>query len=95
MPVDRMIGFPLERVWRSSPSSVRQAEAILYARRIESIDEIDGGLVPARGEPENLHVVAIAVDSLVLLDSKFESALQVPIGLPERALARPASSSGE
>ena len=61
----------------------------LVAGRIEAIDEIDGGLVPAGGEPDDADFLAVAVDLAVVGFAEFEGAFEVAVGGAEGALARP------
>jgi len=50
--------------------------------------EIDGCLIPARREPVDLDLAAIAVNLLVLFLFEFETTLQIAIGGSKRAFAR-------
>src|SRR5712691_1553741 len=52
----------------------------LVARRIEVLDEVDGALVPARGEPGHAHVAAEGVDLLVLVEAELEPLAVLRVG---------------
>src|ERR1019366_4629095 len=54
-------------------------------RDIELGYEINGCLIPARREPVNLDLTAIAVNLPILFDLEFEAALQIAIGVSKRA----------
>jgi hypothetical protein len=52
----------------------------LVARRLEALHELDRRLVPARREPHDAAVAAMAVDGLELLSAELDLALVLDIG---------------
>src|SRR5271166_2483285 len=48
-------------------------------------DEVDRGFIPARREPVDLDLTAIAVNFPILFDLEFQPALQIAVGVAKRA----------
>src|SRR6202162_5558551 len=56
-------------------------------RNLKMLQEIHGGLVPRRGEPEHLDRLAESVDLFVLFLLEFEAVLEVSVGGAKGILA--------
>ena len=77
IPVERMMGRPVARVWRSRLSSVKDAEATLKQGTSKRLMTSTESVVPTGGEPRHLDLAAIAIDLLVVFEIEFQPALQI------------------